>query len=65
MTTATPVINPAQAYTEVQWDKLEPDLRSELETQYILNNPIFMKQIHDQSEWFTVSFEYLGLNLKD
>lgn len=63
--TATPVINPAQAYTEEQWDKLEPDLRSELETQYILNNPILMKQIQEQSEWFSVSVEQLGINLKD
>ena len=55
------VINPAQAYTDVEWDKLEPDLRSELETQYILNNPILMKQIQEQSEWFTVSLEQLGV----
>lgn len=59
------MINPAKAYTEAEWDKLAPDLRSELETQYILNNPILMKQIHDQSEWFTVSLEQLGINLKD
>jgi len=63
--TATPVINPAQAYTDEQWDKLDPDLRSELETQYILNNPILMRQIQDQSEWFSVSVEQLGINLKD
>ncbi|RKZ92533.1 MAG: hypothetical protein DRR19_03950 [Candidatus Parabeggiatoa sp. nov. 1] len=65
MTTAKPVINPAQAYTDAEWDKLAPDLRCELETQYILNNPILMKQIHDQSEWFPVSLEQLGINLKD
>ncbi len=59
------VINPAQVYTDAEWEKLEPDLRSELETQYILNNPILMKQIQDQSEWFTVSPEQLGINLKD
>ncbi len=58
------VINPAQAYTDTEWDKLEPDLRSELETQYVLNNPILMAQIRDQSEWFTVSLEQLGIDLE-
>ncbi|MEK8016158.1 MAG: hypothetical protein VSS75_004760 [Candidatus Parabeggiatoa sp.] len=58
------VINPAQAYTDTEWDKLEPDLRSELETQYVLNNPILMDQIRDQSEWFTVSLEQLGIDLE-
>ena len=58
------VINPAQAYTDTEWDKLEPDLRSELETQYVLNNPILMEQIRDQSEWFTVSLEQLGIDLE-
>jgi hypothetical protein len=53
------MINPAQVYTDAKWDKLEPDKRSELETQYILNNPILMKQIQDKSEWFTVSLEQL------
>ena len=33
------VINPAEAYTDAQWEKLEPDLRSELETQYVLSMP--------------------------
>jgi len=65
VSTATPVINPATAYTESQWDKLEPDLRRELETQYILNNPILMRQIQDKSEWFSVSLEQLGIHLKD
>jgi len=58
------VINPAQAYTDSEWEKLEPDLRSELETQYVLNNPILMKQIQDQGEWFTVSLEQLGIDLE-
>jgi len=57
------VINPAQAYTDAEWDQLAPDLRRELETQYVLNNPILMKQIQDQSEWFTVSLEQLGIDL--
>jgi hypothetical protein len=57
------VINPAQAYTDAEWDKLVPDLRSELETQYILNNPILMKQIQEQSEWFSVSLAQLGIDL--
>ncbi len=58
------MINPAQAYTDAEWDKLEPDLRRELETQYVLNNPILMAQIRDQSEWFTVSLEQLGIDLE-
>jgi hypothetical protein len=58
------VINPAQAYTDTEWDKLDPDLRSELETQYVLNNPILMAQIRDQSEWVTVSLEELGIDLE-
>jgi len=62
---ASSVINPAQAYTDAEWDKLEPDKRRELETQYILNNPILMKQIEDKSKWFTVSLEQLGINLND
>jgi hypothetical protein len=33
------VINPAETYTDAQWEKLAPDLRSELETQYILSLP--------------------------
>jgi hypothetical protein len=41
----------------------KPDLRSELETQYVFNNPILMKQIQDQGEWFTVSLEQLGIDL--
>jgi len=57
------VINPAQAYTDDEWNKLEPNLRSELETQYILSNPILMEQIQTQDEWFTVSLEQLGINL--
>jgi hypothetical protein len=61
----TPVSNPAEVYTDTEWDKLETDLRSELETQYILNNPILMKQMQDQSEWFNVSVDQLGIDLKD
>ncbi len=60
-----PVSNPAEVYTDTEWDKLEADLRSELETQYILNNSILMKQMQDQSEWFNVSVEQLGIDLKD
>jgi len=63
--TESSVINPAQAYTDAEWEKLEPKKRSEIETQYILNNPILMKQIQDKSEWFTVSLEQLGINLND
>jgi hypothetical protein len=42
---STYMINPTEAYTDAQWDKLSPDLRSELETQYVLNNPELMKKI--------------------
>jgi hypothetical protein len=60
-----PECNPAEIYTDAEWDQLEPDLRSELETQYILNNPILMKQMQDQSEWFNVPVDQLGIDLKD
>ena len=33
------VMNPAEAYTDAQWEKLDPDFRSELETQYVLSMP--------------------------
>jgi hypothetical protein len=61
VTENTPVTNPAEVYTDAEWNKLEPDLRSELETQYILNNPILMKQMQDQSEWFSVPMDQLGM----
>jgi len=57
----TQVINPAEAYTDTEWDKLEPDLRSELETRYILNNPSLMRQMQDQGEWSCVSVDKLGI----
>ncbi len=60
-----PVTNPAEVYTDAEWDKLEPDLRSELENQYILNNPILMKQMQDQNEWFSVPMDQLGIDVKD
>ncbi len=50
-------VNPAKVYTDAQWDKFEPDLRSELETQYIFNNPILMKQLQDKSKWFSIPAE--------
>lgn len=62
---ASAAINPAQAYTDAEWEQLEPDQRSELETQYILNNPLLMKPIQDNSGWFTVSLEQLGMDLND
>jgi hypothetical protein len=65
VTENTPVTNPAEVYTDAEWNKLEPDLRSELETQYILNNPILMKQMQDQSEWFSVPMDQLGIDVKD
>jgi len=61
----TQVINPADAYTDAEWDRLEPDLRSELETQYVLNNPSLMRQMQDQGEWFGVSADQLGIDVKD
>ena len=42
---STYMINPTEAYTDAQWDKLSPELRSKLETQYVLNNPELMKKI--------------------
>jgi hypothetical protein len=65
MTGASSAINPAQTYTDTEWEQLEPEQRSELETQYILNNPLLMKQIQDNSEWFTISLEQLGIDLND
>ena len=63
----TPVLNPAEAYTEAEWDNLDPETRSELETQYVLNNPILMKQIlcGEEGEWFTVTPAQLGLEMSD
>jgi len=58
-------INPAEVYTDSEWDQLEYDVRSDLETEYILNNPILMKQIQDQSEWFNVSMDQLSIDVKD
>ena len=54
-----------EAYTDNEWDQLEPDVRSELETEYVLNNLIFMKQIQDQSEWFNVSMDQLSIDVKE
>jgi len=60
------VINPAEAYTDAQWEKLEPDLRSELETQYVLSLPGMKKRldkakkIQTQPSIFTqVELQYL------
>jgi hypothetical protein len=63
-----PVINPAKAYTEAQWDKLPPDLRSELETQYVLNNPELRKKMaladknYRQGKYFIPTDEQLGFD---
>lgn len=59
------VVNPAQSYTNIEWDKLDASTRSELETQYVLNNPVLMEQMRDKSEWITVPFEQLNIDLKD
>jgi len=42
--------NPAESYTDTQWQSLSPESFSELETQYVLNNPILMSQIQTQSQ---------------
>ena len=62
------VINPAKDYTDTQWDKLSPDLRSELETQYVLNNPELSKKIalaeenYRQGKYFIPTDEQLGFD---
>ena len=61
----TQVINPAEAYTDTEWDRLDPDLRSELETRYILNNSSLMGQIRDQGEWFSVPADKLDIDIGD
>ncbi len=61
----TRVSNPAEVYTDAQWDKFEPDLRSEMETQYVLNNPILMKQLQDQSQWFRLPADQLGIDVEE
>ena len=48
-----------------EWDNLEPDLRSEMETQYVLNNPSLMKQMQDQGEWLRMSADELGIGIGD
>ncbi len=50
------LINPAEADTDAEWDKLVPDLRSELETRDILDTP---RRMQDQEEWFGVISEGL------
>jgi len=68
---STYMINPTEAYTEAQWDNLSPDLRSELETQYVLNNPELMKKIalaeenYRQGQYFIPTDEQLGFDTGD
>jgi len=63
---STHIINPTEAYTDAQWDKLSPDLRSELETQYVLNNPELMKKMalaeenYRQGKYFIPTDKQLG-----
>jgi hypothetical protein len=65
------MINPTKAYTDTQWDKLSPDLRSELETQYVLNNPELVKKIavaeknYRQGKYFIPTDEQLGFDTGD
>ncbi|HIE02927.1 MAG TPA: hypothetical protein EYP59_22035 [Thiotrichaceae bacterium] len=65
------MINPTEAYTEAQWDNLSPDLRRELETQYVLNNPELMKKIalaeknYRQGQYFIPTDEQLGFETYD
>jgi L-lactate utilization protein LutC len=65
------MINPSEAYTDAQWDQLSPDLRSELETQYVLNNPELMKKItqaeenYRQGRYFIPTDEQLGFDSGD
>jgi hypothetical protein len=68
---STPKINPAEVCTDAQWDKLSPDLRSELETQYVLNNPALMKKIalheenYSKGKYFIPTDEQLGFDSGD
>ena len=55
--------NPAEIYTETQWDSLTAEERSEIETQYILNNPVLMSQIQHKSEWVNVSLTQLEVDI--
>jgi len=65
------MINPTETYTDAQWDKLSPDLRSELETQYVLNNPELMKKMalaeenYRQGKYFIPTDEQLGFDTGD
>jgi len=68
---STHVINPTEAYTDAQWDKLSPDYRSELETQYVLNNPELMKKValaeenYRQGKYFIPTDKQLGFDTED
>jgi len=68
---STCLINPTEAYTDAQWDKLSPDLRSELETQYVLNNPELMKKMalaeenFSKGKFFIPTDEQLGFDTGD
>ena len=63
--------NPTEAYTDAQWDKLSPKMRSELETQYVLNNPELMKKMalaeenYRQGKYFIPTDEQLGFDTGD
>jgi hypothetical protein len=57
--------NPAEIYSDAQWNELDTDLRSELETRYILNNSILIEQIYDQSEWHTIPANQVGIDVQN
>jgi hypothetical protein len=60
------VINPAVVYTDAEWEQLDSDVQSELETRYVLNNPVLMKKIalaeenYRQGKYFIPTDEQLG-----
>ncbi len=37
--------NPLERYSEDEWEQLDPDWRSELETLYVLNNPVLREKV--------------------
>jgi hypothetical protein len=59
--------NPLERYSEAEWEQLAPDWRSELETQYVLNNPVLRDKVerglnsYRQKQGYLPTEEELGL----
>jgi hypothetical protein len=63
--------NPLERYSEAEWEQLDPDRRSELETLYVLNNPVLREKTDKgleafyRGEFFEVTPQQLGIDLDE